>query len=242
MPLGENARLQIAVDSAVSLVERCDHAGVTINEKGGLLTRVSSDDVVRRANELQHELGEGPRLDVMRDQDTLLSADLAQEQRWPLWAKRVRAELGVGSTMSLLVFTDRRSYGALSLYAQRGKSFDADATSAVGQALAGHLAVIMTAEREINQSASRCTTARSSDRHRPSSWRAWTSVPTRHSTTCVECPHTEIVTSSPGSPTRSPPRQAPARRLKPCPLPALLLRDHGCHIADQPDDTSGFFS
>ena len=146
----ENARLKIAVDSAVSLVERCDHAGVTINEKGGLLTRVSSDDVVRRANELQHELGEGPCLDVMRDQDTLVSADLAQEQRWPLWAKRVRAELGVGSMMSLLVYTDRHSYGALSLYAQRGNSFDADDV-AVGQALAGHLAVIMTSEREIDQ-------------------------------------------------------------------------------------------
>ncbi|GAA5116441.1 GAF and ANTAR domain-containing protein [Alloalcanivorax gelatiniphagus] len=146
----ENARLQIAVDMAVSLVKRCDHAGITINEKGGVLTRVGSDDLVRRANELQHELGEGPCLDVMRDQDTLVSQDLDQEWRWPLWAKRVRAELSVQSMMSLLVYTDHQSYGALSLYAGQGQTFDADDV-AVGRALAGHLAVIMTAEREIAQ-------------------------------------------------------------------------------------------
>ena len=146
----EDARLQIAVDSAVSLVARCAHAGVTINEKGGLTTRVSGDDVVRRADELQHELGEGPCLDVERDQDTVVSTDLSREHRWPLWAERVRAELGVGSMMSLLVRTDRHSFGALSLYAQRGNSFDADDV-AVGQALAGHLAVISSAERKTDQ-------------------------------------------------------------------------------------------
>lgn len=146
----ETERLQLAVDSAVGLVARCDHAGVTINEKRGLVTRVSSDDVVRRANELQGEVGEGPCLDVMRDQDALVSPDLSRERRWPRWVPQVRAELGVGSMMSLLIYTDSRSYGALSLYAQRGKRFDADDV-AVGQALAGHLAVVMTSGREIDQ-------------------------------------------------------------------------------------------
>jgi GAF domain-containing protein len=146
----EASRLDVAVDSAVSLVARCDHAGITINEKGGLFTRVSSDDLVRRANELQHELGEGPCLDVMRDQNTLVSPALAHERRWPRWAPRVHDELGVESMMSLLVYTDKQSFGALSLYAGRGHRFDADDV-AVAQALAGHLAVIMTAEREIDQ-------------------------------------------------------------------------------------------
>lgn len=146
----EDARLQIAVDCAVSLVSRCHHAGITINEKGGLVTSVSSDDLVRRANELQHELGEGPCLDVMRDQDTLVSRDLTQERRWPRWAPQVHEELKVGSMMSLLVYTDRHSFGALSLYSHSGYRFDADDV-AVGQALAGHLAVIMAAEREIDQ-------------------------------------------------------------------------------------------
>jgi GAF domain-containing protein len=146
----EDARLQVAVDAAVALVTRCDHAGVTINDNGALVTRASSDDLVRHANGLQTELGEGPCLDVRRDQNTLVSASLAVERRWPTWAPRVHAELGVDSMMSLLVYTDDHSFGALSLYCEDGCRFDADDV-AVGQALAGQLSVIMAAEKEIDQ-------------------------------------------------------------------------------------------
>jgi hypothetical protein len=148
----EDARLQIAVSCAVSLISGCDHAGFTVNHKGGLATRVNSAGaVVVRANELQEQLGEGPCLDVLRDQETLFSGDLSVEPRWPRWASRVHDELGVGSMMSLLVYTERQhSYGALSLYSQVGHRFSADDWS-VGQALADHISVILAAEREIDQ-------------------------------------------------------------------------------------------
>lgn len=146
----EAGRLQVGVESAVSLVGRCDHAGITINSKAGVVTKVGSDDVVRRANDLQFQLGEGPCLDVLRDQDTLISTDLMQERRWPRWAPRVSADLHVRSMISLLVYTDRVSYGALSLYSRSRDGFDAD-DLAVGQAVAGHLSVIMSAGREIDQ-------------------------------------------------------------------------------------------
>lgn len=145
----EECRLKLAVHAAVSLVARCDHAGLTINENRILQTRMSSDEVVQRANELQHELDEGPCFEVTRDQNTLVSTALDQESRWPRWAPRVHAELRVGSMMSMLVYTDRYSFGALSLYARAGQRFDADDVAA-GHAIAAQLAVIMTAEREID--------------------------------------------------------------------------------------------
>lgn len=146
----EEARVKLAVEAAMSLVERCGHAGFTVNDHGGLFTEASSDEVVRRANDLQQELGEGPCLDVMRDQDTLASVDLAWERRWPLWAPRVHDELKVGSMISVLVYSDTESYGALSLYAPSGVQFDADDV-AISQTLAGHLAMVMTSGREIDQ-------------------------------------------------------------------------------------------
>jgi GAF domain-containing protein len=146
----EGVRVKLAVQAAPSLVEHCSHAGFTLNDKGGLSTEASSDEVVRRANELQQELGEGPCLDVMRDQDTLASPDLAGERRWPAWAPRVVEELKVGSLISVLVYTDTQSYGALSLYADRGARFDADDV-AIAQTLAGQLAMVMTSGREIDQ-------------------------------------------------------------------------------------------
>lgn len=146
----EDARLKFAVDGAVDLVTRCDHAGITVNERGRLVTRAGTDDLVRRANELQSELGEGPCLDVRRDQNTVVSPALAVERRWPVWAPRVHADLGVDSMMSLLIYTDEHSFGALSLYCADGCRFDADDV-AVAQALAGHLSVVMAAERQIDQ-------------------------------------------------------------------------------------------
>lgn len=146
----EHTRLKAAVDAAVDLVTRCDHAGLTVNENGRLLTRASTDDLVCRANELQTESGEGPCLDVRRDQNTLVSPELALEERWPAWAPRVHADLGVDSMMSLLVYTDQHSFGALSLYCGTGCRFDADDV-AVAQALAGHMSVVMAAEKQIDQ-------------------------------------------------------------------------------------------
>ena len=51
--------------------------------------------------------------------------------------------------MSLLVFTDKHAFGALSLYARGGHCFDADAGHR--QALADQLSVVMAAERQIDQ-------------------------------------------------------------------------------------------
>lgn len=145
----ETARLQLAVDSAVRLVDRCAHAGFTVSHKRGPVIRVGSDELACRANELQHEAGEGPCLDVRREQVTLVCVDLPTERRYPTWAERAVSELGVGSMMSLLVYTDDEAYGCLALYADRGQRFDADDV-AVGETLAAHLAVALAAGREIH--------------------------------------------------------------------------------------------
>lgn len=146
----EESRLQLAVESAVRLVDRCSHAGYTVNEKNGITTRVGSDDLVMRANELQFEIGEGPCNDVNRQQVTLVCPDLASERRYPSWASRVHAELEVGSMMSVLVYHDENSYGCLSFYTDRGERFEADDV-VIAEAIATHLAVVMTSSREIDQ-------------------------------------------------------------------------------------------
>jgi hypothetical protein len=131
----EAARVHVAVRSSVALVSGCKHAGFTVNDGGRLFTEVASDDLVSRADILQCELSEGPCLDVMRDQDALVSNDLTQEHRWPGWASRVHAELG---------------FGALSLYADQRHRFDGEDV-AVAQALVAHLAVTIDGGRQIDQ-------------------------------------------------------------------------------------------
>lgn len=146
----EATRLQLAAEAAVELVVGCDHAGVTVNQGGKPQTRAATDGVVRRANELQYELSEGPCLDTLRDQETVVSTDLAADPRWPRWAPKVHHELGCCSMISLVLFTWTDSYGALSLYGDRPHGFDDDDLTAA-QVLAGHLAVSMAAGREVDQ-------------------------------------------------------------------------------------------
>ena len=144
----DHDRLMLAVEAAVELIGVCAHAGVTLNRHGECLTLAGSSEIPSMVNKLQNETGEGPCHVLDRDEETIISTDLPADRRWPTWGSRAKQELGLGSSMSLLIFTARGSYGTLSLYAERPSAFSAD-DLATAQALAGHLAVSMAASREI---------------------------------------------------------------------------------------------
>lgn len=149
----EDARLQLAVHTAVELVEGCDHAGVTIVEQTrgtqSFTTRAATDGVVQHGDRWQYDLGEGPCLDTVRGHEIVLSQDLSRDGRWPARAPRVHQELGVSSMLSLPLYTARESYGALNLYGDQARAIGSDAM-ATANALAGHLAVAMAAGRGIH--------------------------------------------------------------------------------------------
>jgi hypothetical protein len=66
---------------------------------------IASDDVVRRGDAPQYQLGEGPCLDPVRWQETVISQNLAEEARWPEWTPRAVSVLGVKAMMALLLST-----------------------------------------------------------------------------------------------------------------------------------------
>lgn len=142
-------RMQVGVDLAVTLIPACDHAGITLVSGKSISAGAASDDVVARADEIQHDLAQGPCVDVARwENRSLYVADLGAEPRWPQWSRQVRAELGVGSLLSMLLFTHDRSFGAINLYSDRIDAFKA-ADVAVAQTLAAHLAVAVSDGKEI---------------------------------------------------------------------------------------------
>ena len=142
-------RLELTVEAAVELVGPCDHAGITLFRDGECFTLAGTSEMPSMVNKLQNETGEGPCHTPGREAETVVCPDLARDPRWPDWGRRVTAELGLGSSMSLLVFTARDSYGTLSLSASGTGVFGADDLT-VAQALAGHLAVSLAASREID--------------------------------------------------------------------------------------------
>jgi GAF domain-containing protein len=144
----ESARLQQGVELAVQLLDSCDHAGVTVATGTTLVSAAASDEVVRQGDAWQHELREGPCVDVVRLQHTVLSQDLSLDGRWVSWAPRVVDRLGFHSMLSLLLFSGNDTYAALNLYGRRPDAWDDDQL-AVALTLAEHLAVDAAYAREV---------------------------------------------------------------------------------------------
>lgn len=112
-----------AVTLATRLVNGCDAAGITRVEGKRVFTLAATNDLVRSGDELQYHFGEGPCLDALTDIDHVRSDDLAIETRWPRWTPRAHRELGVGSMLSVRLFTADSKVGALNLYAMSAHSF-----------------------------------------------------------------------------------------------------------------------
>lgn len=143
--------LEKAVALATDLILNANEAGVSlVQRKGRIDTRAATSDVVRRGDALQYELAEGPCLDAIWEQDTMISGDLASDERWPSWGPLVAVELGVHSMLALQLFTAEDTLGALNLYSYKPDAFSHD-DELQGVALAAHVAVALAASQEIGQ-------------------------------------------------------------------------------------------
>lgn len=149
---GEKERLSLGVGLFVELVEGCDYAGVTRVGRSGAETVAASSEKARLCDQLQYDLDEGPCLDTVRSHQTVISNDIASDPRWPRWGPAVAEQYGVGSLLSLLLYTHGDAFGALNLYADRPQAFRSE-DLIVAQSLAAHLAVALAGGREIDQRA-----------------------------------------------------------------------------------------
>ena len=140
------ATLKRTVADAANTVDAVAYASVTlVIRRRHVETAVYTDDRALRADLLQYELGVGPCLDAVWEQDTFHIADLTTEPRYADWSRRVVEETGIRSSLSLQLFTDPEnavSLGALNLYSPQPRSFDPD-TRAEAVALAAHAAIAL---------------------------------------------------------------------------------------------------
>lgn len=146
------ATLDRVIAHAVDLVEGCEHAGVLLlHGRSKVETAAASSDLVRRSDELQGELGEGPCFDAaFQKQQTYRIAGMETTvEQWPRYAPHAR-ELGIGSMMGFLLFTDEGDLGALDLYSSEPNTFTQH-SELVGWLLASHAAVAFSGARTTAQ-------------------------------------------------------------------------------------------
>ncbi|HEV7627472.1 MAG TPA: GAF and ANTAR domain-containing protein, partial [Streptomyces sp.] len=110
-------------------------------------TLATTSDVVRASDRIQGELGEGPCFDAARIPEKIYRiGDMTESvTRWPRYAPQAR-ELGVGSMMGFLLYTEEDNLGALDLYSSKPNGFTKQSEH-VGWLLASHAAVAFSSAR-----------------------------------------------------------------------------------------------
>jgi transcriptional regulator with GAF, ATPase, and Fis domain len=123
---GVGDTLEGALELAVQMAP-CDVASVSIRHgRGKLETTAASAPVAERAHERQQDLGEGPCVEVVwEDDDIYVVSDLASTERWPRWGP-VATELGLTSMLAVRLFTTKQTIGALDLYSYGQRDYDVD--------------------------------------------------------------------------------------------------------------------
>ncbi|GAA2085255.1 GAF and ANTAR domain-containing protein [Aeromicrobium halocynthiae] len=128
-----------------------DGAGISLYDgKNPIKTLGSTAPFVEAADRFQHELGEGPCVEALREEERVHVADLENDDRWPRWAKPVVAELGVRSVLALQLFVRDRELGALNLYSKTPGAFSSDDIETASY-FAAHAAVALSGLRSVDQ-------------------------------------------------------------------------------------------
>ncbi|WP_268766027.1 GAF and ANTAR domain-containing protein [Knoellia sp. Soil729] len=127
-----------------------DHAGITITRPDGSLdTIAASDDFVRRLDQLQYHLGEGPCVSAIREEMVVVVNHADREHRWPNFMKQAAA-MGLRSQMGVRLRVDDCTLGGLNLYATEVDAIDPDVIQ-MAQLFASHAALALgKARREEN--------------------------------------------------------------------------------------------
>lgn len=115
-------------NSAVELVDGCDHASIMLRRNGRSFNVASSDEVAKGIDELENEIGEGPCLDVLDDSepDQHLCADLASGSPWPKLAERILASTDVVGMAGFRIRQDGQKVGALNIFSKTAGALNQD--------------------------------------------------------------------------------------------------------------------
>ncbi|MCF2539801.1 GAF and ANTAR domain-containing protein [Streptomyces sp. FB2] len=144
-----DATLGRITHTATELVEGCDAAGILVMRGDAVRTLAATDDLVVVSDRIQGELREGPCFDAARSRTGervyRIPDFTADAGRWPRYAPRAQ-ELGVGSMMGFLLYTEDEDLGALNLYSRRPGAF-AEASELAGWLLASHAAIAFSSAR-----------------------------------------------------------------------------------------------
>ena len=105
-------------ESAVRLIDGCDHASLMLRRGGRVDTVAASDEIAARIDELEKALGEGPCLDAIDDDepDQHICSDLTEGSKWPVLAGKILEETNVRGMAGFRLRQGGQRVGALNVF------------------------------------------------------------------------------------------------------------------------------
>ncbi|WP_410674968.1 GAF domain-containing protein [Amycolatopsis sp. cmx-4-68] len=115
--------LELIVSLAGTAIAAATGAGVTlVDSAGSPATTSASGPLVREADALQYELGEGPCMAALAQCAPMRVDDVTTERRWPRWCAAI-AGSGLRSVLTAPLVTDDGCHGAIKIYATTSGAF-----------------------------------------------------------------------------------------------------------------------
>ena len=144
------ATLQAITALAVGTVPNAEDCSISyVFARKRVEPRASSSELPGKVDALQGEIGQGPCLDAVWEQEVVRVDDVRADERWPKFAAKA-SDLGVGSMMCFQLFVEGDQLGALNLYSRTPGAFD-DECEETARMLAAHASVALAgAQHESN--------------------------------------------------------------------------------------------
>jgi GAF domain-containing protein len=117
---------QSLCDSAVRLIDGCDHASLMLRRHGRTFTAAASDDVARVVDGFEQQVGEGPCIDAIDEDepDQHFCSDLAEATRWPTLTALILEETPVRGMAGVRIRQDGTKVGALNVFSDTPGALD----------------------------------------------------------------------------------------------------------------------
>ena len=110
---------------ATESIPGCDLASVSMVRAGKVVTPAFTSKTALLLDKVQYELGDGPCLEAIRHRG-LEHVSTTSDDRWPGFVSAA-SQHGIRATMSVPLGNDEAVVGALNLYSETMRVFDADA-------------------------------------------------------------------------------------------------------------------
>jgi transcriptional regulator with GAF, ATPase, and Fis domain len=144
---------QAVVDAAKRLIGGCDRASLLVRTRDRYATAASTDDIARRIDQIELEVGEGPCVDAILDEAYQHDPDLTDSRTpWPRFTARIVAETPVRSAIGYRLLLDGDKVGALNIFSDTPNGLTAKSAD-VGAVIASFASVALMAIRAREEAA-----------------------------------------------------------------------------------------